>query len=455
MPTLDVLIVEDEPTQREMLRDALRREGHRAEAAGGGEEALRLLQTSAVDVLLLDQRMPGMDGLEVLRRARSAQPEVDAVMLTAYGSVENAVAAMKAGASDYVTKPVDLDELLLLLERLGERRRLVRENEVLRRELGTGAGVAGRLLYRSSRMAEQVNLAGRVAPSRATILLRGESGTGKELFAHLIHDLSPRRAHPLVTLHCAALPEGLLESELFGHERGAFTGAVQQRRGRLEEADGSTLFLDEVGELSPSVQVKLLRFLQEGEIQRVGGNRVLRADVRVIGATHRDLEARVREGAFREDLYYRLNVVTLHIPPLRERREDLPVLIDHFAERFARENGRHLEGLSREARDLLLKYDYPGNVRELANILERAAVVSRGPWISTEDLPFGNTGGAGAGGSEGLPPGGTLREALGALERRMIDAALLEAGGNQSRAARALGLSERMLRYKLKGRRRG
>lgn len=457
MPGLDLLIVEDEASQREMLRDALAREGHRAEAASSGAEALQLLQHAAFDVLLLDQRMPAMDGLEVLRRAKALQPEVDAVMITAYGSVESAVAAMKAGAADYVSKPVDLEELVLLLERLAERRRLVRENELLRRELGADAASdpLGRILYRSARMAEMVNLAGRVAPSRATVLLRGESGTGKELFARLIHDMSPRRDRLLVTLHCAALPETLLESELFGHERGAFTGAVQRRVGRLEEADGSTLFLDEVGELTPAVQVKLLRFLQEGEIQRVGGNRVVRADARVIGATHRDLEARVREGSFREDLYYRLNVVTLEVPPLRERREDIPILLEHFLGQFARENGKRIEGVSREARDLLLKYDYPGNVRELVNIVERAVVVTRGPWISTADLPFrdGTAGAGRPGGADPAPGGRLLREALAALEGRMIEEALREAGGNQSRAARALGLSERMLRYKLRGRR--
>jgi DNA-binding NtrC family response regulator len=447
MTRLDVLIVDDEASQRTMLRGALVREGLDVEEAGSGPEALRRLQETTFDVLLLDQRMPGMDGLEVLRQAKALQPEVDAVMITAYGSVENAVAAMKAGAADYVTKPVDLDELLLLLERIASRRRLMRENELLRRELGAPGLRQDRILYRSAAMAEQVNLASRVAPSRATVLVRGESGTGKELFARLLHDLSPRRERPMVTLHCAALPESLLETELFGHEKGAFTGAAQRRLGRLEEADGTTLFLDEVGELTPSLQVKLLRFLQEGEIQRVGSNKTVRADVRVVAATHRDLESGVREGAFREDLYYRLNVVTLQVPPLRERREDVPLLLEHFLAKFARENAKPLEGLSREARDLLLKYDYPGNVRELVNIVERAVVVTRGPWITTEDLPF--RGAPREEKQEGREPAGGLRKALDALERRMIRAALETADGNQSKAARELGLSERMLRYKL------
>lgn len=297
-------------------------------------------------------------------------------------------------------------------------------------------------------MAELLNLAARVAPSQASVLIRGETGTGKELLARLLHQLSPRAARPLIAVNCAAIPENLLESELFGHERGAFTGAVQRRLGRVEQAHGGTLFLDEVSEFPLSMQVKLLRFLQEREFQRVGGERTLKADVRIIAATNRDLEAMVREGAFREDLFYRLNVVSLRLPPLRERREDIPLLIDHFIRRFAHENHRAITGLSREARDLLVKYDYPGNVRELENIIERAVVISRGPVITCEDLPFGSTAGQ-PGQDRPLEPT-NLAAAVEDLERNLIQAALAQTRNNQSQAARLLGLSERMLRYKLK-----
>jgi two-component system NtrC family response regulator len=298
-------------------------------------------------------------------------------------------------------------------------------------------------------MAGLINMAGRVAASRATVLLQGESGTGKELLARLIHNLSPRSERPIIAVNCGALHENLLESELFGHEKGAFTGATARRIGRFEEADGGTLFLDEIGELSPAVQVKLLRFLQEHEFQRLGGNQTIRTDVRVISATNRDLEQRVREGAFREDLFYRLNVVLMSIPPLRERKEDILPLIDHFLRKFALENGREIAGLSHEAQDVLLKYDYPGNVRELENIIERAVVIAREEIISVEDLPFRESleeSPAGRNSSED----GLLRGSIEDLEKRLIVEAMEKAGDHQSRAADLLGISERMLRYKLK-----
>jgi DNA-binding NtrC family response regulator len=451
MGNLDILIVEDEAYQREMLRDALITEGHRVQDAENGEVALELLGNAYFDLILLDFKMPGMNGLGVLREAKRLNPEIDAVIITAYGTVETAVEAMKAGARDYLTKPVDLDELTLLIERIAAHRTLVRENEVLRQALQAKGVTSSRILHKSRSMAELINLAGRVAPSQATVLIQGETGTGKELFARLIHSLSPRAGRPLITVNCAAIPESLIESELFGHEKGAFTGAVQRRIGRFEQADGGTLFLDEIGELSLQVQVKLLRFLQEREYQRVGGNQTLKADVRIISATHQDLEARIRDGLFREDLYYRINVVTMKVPPLRERREDIPVLMEHFFRRFAKQNQKKLEGMSREARDLLLRYDYPGNVRELENILERAVVISRGPVLSNADLPFqhpdvpGETMEAATDANTG-----ELHQALEELERRMIQEALLKADFNQTQAAGLLGLSERMLRYKLK-----
>jgi two-component system NtrC family response regulator len=449
MKELDILIVEDERPQREMLRDFLRKEGHRVEEAPDGMAALELIRSRSLDLVILDQKMPGMSGQEVLREIKRTQPDLDVLMVTAYGTVETAVEAMKAGAIDYITKPMDLEELLIVLERIAERQTLIRENEILRQRLRAKGVDQRRIIHRNPKMAELINLAGRVASSKATALLLGESGTGKELFARLIHSLSPRSERAMVTVNCAALPESLLESELFGHEKGAFTGAIQRRVGVFEQADGGTLFLDEIGDLSPTVQVKLLRFLQEGEFQRLGGTGNLRSDVRIISATHRDLEASIKEGTFREDLYYRLNVITMRIPALRERREDIRPLVDHFVERYAKENGKRIEGVSKEAMDRLLKYDYPGNVRELENIVERAVVITRGTVIETEDLPFGPRSQEER--AEAIPEGKKgVRAALESLERRLIEQAMAEASSNQTRAAEILGLSERMLRYKLK-----
>jgi len=445
---LDILVVEDGQSQREMLRDFLKDEGYRVSEAENGEIALIKLREDCFDLVLTDYKMPGMDGMALLQAAKDLNPEVDVVVMTAFGTVETAVSAMKAGASDYISKPIDLDELQLLIERISGRRTIVRENIMLRKELRGKRVSPDGIIFRSTVMAEVINMVGRVAKSRATVLIQGESGTGKELIARLIHDLSPRSEKPMTVVNCAALPETLLESELFGHEKGAFTGASGNRLGRFEEADGGTFFLDEIGELTNTVQVKLLRFLQEREFQRIGGNRTFHSDVRVISATNRDLEDRMKEGLFREDLFYRLNVVGITIPPLRERREDLIPLMDHFLKRFSTENNRKIKGFSSKARDLLMKYNYPGNVRELENILERAVVIARGDTIESADLPFSAVDGNGAENRNWKQ--GTLKDAMAFLEQEMVQDAMAETGNHQTRAARILDISERMLRYKLK-----
>lgn len=447
MKELNILVVEDGQSQREMLRDFLIKEGHTIAEAENGEKAVQSVVKGHFDMILLDYKMPGMDGMQVLKEVKKINPEIDVVIITAYGTIETAVEAMKAGAIDYITKPVDFDELLILVDRVSERRVLIRENEILRQELREKGVTLDKIVYRSQKMNALINMTSRVAASRATVLIRGESGTGKELFARLIHNLSPRSSKPIITVNCSALSESLLESELFGHERGAFTGASARRIGRFEESDGGTLFLDEIGDISAPVQVKLLRFLQEREFQRVGGNQTIHADVRIISATNRDLEAKVKEGTFREDLFYRLNVVVMDIPPLRERKEDVPLLVDHFLKRFSVENGKEIEGITSEARDLLLKYDYPGNVRELENIIERAVVISRNPVVSLDDLPFTEERiSAGNGGKKG----GLLRGSIEEMERKLILEAMEKVGDHQTKAAEMLGISERMLRYKLK-----
>ena len=438
-----VLVVDDEPAQLELVSGFLAKHGFEVLTAANGPAALERFRAEAVELILTDQKMPGLSGLDLLRAARTVNPEVAVIVMTAYGTIEHAVAAIQGGATDYLTKPLTLDELLHRIGQVRDRHRLLEENRELREALRERHRVAG-VIGESGRMQEVLSLVRRVAASDATVLIRGESGTGKELIAKAIHYASARAAGPLVTVNCAALPEHLLESELFGHEKGAFTGAQALRRGRFELAHGGSLFLDEIGDVPLHLQVKLLRVLQEREIERVGSSRPTPVDVRLLAATHRDLEARLGRGEFRDDLYYRINVVTIAVPPLRERREDISLLLDHFLAKFARANGKTIRGLTREARETLLRYDYPGNVRELENVIERAVVLTRDDVIGAGDLPLSLTAREPEAGEAA-----SLTAVVEGLERRLIRDALARAGGVQTRAAEALGISERVLRYKL------
>ncbi len=443
-----ILVVDDEAGQRQVLAGYLRKKRHVVFEAGSAAEALARLQRETIDIVLTDLKMPDKSGLELLKDMRAQHPETMVVIMTAFGTIEGAVAAMREGAYDYLTKPVDLDELDLLLQRLRERRLLISENRLLKQQLAEKFQFTG-IVSQSAAMAEVLNLAGRVADSKATVLLHGESGTGKELIARAIHFSSGRKDQPFIAVNCAALNENLLESELFGHERGAFTGADKQRRGRFELADRGTLFLDEIGDVPLATQVKLLRVLQEEQFERVGGSETLQVDVRVIAATNRDLHERIKQGLFREDLFYRLNVVTIDIPPLRQRRDDIAPAIEHFLAKAGAENKKQKMSISKEAMDILLRYDYPGNMRELQNLIARAVVLAREEMITTAELPLMLRQLRSEQPTAALRPAATLPDRVAALEKEAILDALQQTQGNQSQAAKMLGLSERNLRYRL------
>ena len=442
-----ILVIDDEASQREAVGGYLRKRGFTVLQADNGRRGLEILQGQVVDLVITDLRMPELDGMGVLEAARQTNPDIGVVLVTAFGSVDGAVDAMQEGAFHYLEKPIDLDELDEIVDRALERSHLVSENELLRERIGGGAQFGG-IIARDPAMEEALNVVARAAPSRATVLVRGESGTGKELVARAVHDASPRADKPFVGVNCAALNKGLIESELFGHEKGAFTGATDRRVGRFEQANGGTLFIDELAEIPAEVQVKLLRVLQERKIERVGSGTEIEVDVRLIGATHRDLQGLVADGGFREDLFYRLNVVSVQLPPLRSRKRDIPVLVEHFLARYAEENAKTIEGVSKEAMDLLMRYVYPGNVRELQNIIERAVVMARGDVVTKNDLSLEGQEMQSA--AESLPSGTTLSEQVEDLEKKAIAEALQQANGIQSRAADILGLTERNLRYKLK-----
>jgi DNA-binding NtrC family response regulator len=444
MPRERILIVDDEANARTALAELLRDEGYAVETAADGFKALPKLDEFAPDVVVTDLKMPGLSGLELMDKVRERDPSCVVVVMTAFGDIETAVQAMRQGAADYLTKPVNVEELALVLKRELERKRLRAEAGQLRERLSERHRISN-IIGTSPPMQQVFDTILQVAPSRASVLITGESGTGKELIAAAIHEHSPRVKKPFVKLHCAALAESLLESELFGHERGSFTGAVGRREGRFEQADGGTLFLDEIGEISPATQVKLLRFLQEHEFERVGGNQTIKVDVRVVTPTNRDLLARVKEGQFREDLYYRLNVVAVDMPALRQRESDVPLLASHFLGRYAKENGKAIEGFTDDALTQLSNYAWPGNVRELENAIERAVVVCKGARIGLGDLTPAIA--AAARRADGMPaiPGAKMEE----LERFAIMKTLEHTGGSTSRAAEILGISARTIQYRL------
>ena len=455
-----VLIVDDELNIRRVLAAMLRRDGYEVTTAADGEQALAVLQKTPVHVVVTDLVMPGVGGMELLRRVSAEYPDVPVILITAHGSVDSAVAALKAGAFDYVTKPFEQEELRKVIAKAARAHDLERQN------VHEGVGEAERppLVGESPAMRTIYDMVARVADSPSTVLITGESGTGKELIAKALHRGSARRDKPLIKVNCAAIPKDLVESELFGYEKGAFTGAVGSKPGRFELADGGTLFLDEIGEIPVEIQVKLLRALQESEFERVGGIKTLKVDVRLIAATNRDLKALIAEGRFREDLYYRLAVVPIALPPLRDRREDVPLLVHHFIEKYNRRLGKKVSGIEDEALQLLLGYAWPGNIRELENLMERSVLFADGARIEASALPnaLREKGPAaptpiaavGPLGAIAAPSGASMKEivrlAQAELEKELIGRALEETGGNVTRAAKRLQISRKSLQVKMK-----
>jgi len=439
---IQILIVDDELIVRESLGNWLKEEGYLVDTCDNGHEALKKIQSRGCDLLVADVKMPGMDGIELLEKSKQADPELQVLVMTAYASIDTAVQAMKKGAFDYIVKPFDPENVSQIIRRALKFKMLEKENILLRKELEKKYGI-DEIIGKSKKMEEVFDLIRTVAGSEAVVMIRGESGTGKELIARAIHANSKRKYGPLIALSCGSLPETLLESELFGYEKGAFTGAQYSRKGRIEMADGGTLFLDEIGDISPKTQVDLLRVLQEKIIYRLGSTKPTKIDVRFVSATNRDLEKAVREGTFREDLYYRLNVVSINVPPLRERKEDIPLLANHFFKKFIVVDSKKINAISGQAMELLIAYHWPGNVRELENAIERAVVVSKTSEIRPGDLP--DTLKKAAGGSE-IIPGKSLEE----LEKQHIEKILNDNEGNISKSAKDLGIDRVTLYNKIK-----
>jgi two-component system, NtrC family, response regulator AtoC len=441
-----ILIVEDEPRMRRLLEISLGEDGHSVNTAEDAETGLKYLRNETFDLVVTDLKLPGMNGLEFMHELRKFNPSVPVVVMTAYGSVETAVEAMKAGASDYVLKPFSMAEMKLVIRKELDVQRMRDENRSLREALGKRYHFQN-IIARSAKMQEVLAIVERVAPTNSTVLLGGESGVGKDLIARAIHQNSRRASGPFIKINSTAIPDNLFESELFGFEKGAFTGAIASKPGKFELADKGSMFLDEIGDVPAPIQVKLLRVLQEREFERLGGTRTLKVDVRLIAATNKDLRAALEQGTFREDLYYRLNVVPIDIPPLREHKEDIPDLVNHFLARYAHDNGKEIEKVTPAALKMLMDYHWPGNVRQLENTMERAVALSSDAVLDTDDihLDSGTPRNHATGAAPVIPEGMTLDQ----WEDEIIREALRRANGNKSQAARLLGLSRNALRYRL------
>jgi two-component system NtrC family response regulator len=448
MNKLSILLVDDEESILMSIKSFLSRRGHNVLTANDGEKGIEMVRNNVIDLVLTDYRMPKKNGLEVLKETKLINPNIDVVVITAFGNLDDAVGIMKNGAYDYLTKPIDLDELENLINRVSEKRVLIQENKVLREQLQEKFKFDS-VISQSGEMESVLNIVGRVANSKATVMIRGESGTGKEVIARAVHFASNRKEKPFVTVNIASLSENLIESELFGHEKGAFTGAINQRKGRFEEAHNGTLFIDEVGDIPLSMQVKLLRAIQFGEIQRLGSSETTKVDVRIIAATHRNLEEMIKSEEFREDLYYRLNVVSVKLPRLRDRRGDIPLLVEHFIKKFSEINGKNISGITSDALDKIIKYSFPGNVRELENMIEHAVVLCRDENIGVGDLPMQIEATFEKMILDPQNLDHEYEEKMKVFESEMIKEALSRTDGNQSAAARILNITERHLRSRL------
>ena len=442
-----ILLIDDDKNAADGLRKILLQDGYDTSCVYTGNEAISLIDTEHFDIVITDMKLPDISGFSIIEKVKKNDADIPVIMITAFSSLQTAIDAMKKGADDYLTKPVNIEELELILKKIWEKQLLILQNRELRQQLDDRYGFSG-FIGNTPEMQQIFKTITEIAPAAATVLIYGETGTGKELAAHAIHHNSDRNDKPFIALHCASLSEGVLESELFGHERGAFTGAVNQRRGRFELADGGTLFLDEIGELNSHVQIKLLRVLETGCFERVGGEETLESDVRIIAATNKDLDVEIKEGRFREDLYYRLNVINLELPPLRERREDIGLLADSFLVKYAAKNKKDINGFSSQSARLLSNYDWPGNVRELENAVERAVVMARNEFIEPGNLPSNISQSLKKAKKETcrIPSGTTMKE----IEKKVILETLHTTNGSKSKAAKILGLSTRKIEYKIK-----
>lgn len=442
-----ILLVDDDKNTANGLRKILLQDGYDASCAFTGNEALSLIETGHFNIIITDMKLPDISGLSIIEKAKKRDNDITVVMITAFSSVQNAIDAMKKGADDYLTKPVNIDELELILKRIWERQLLVLQNKELRQQLNDKYDFSG-IIGNTPEMQDIFKTITEIAPTEASVLIYGETGTGKELIANAIHYNSDRKDKPFIALHCASLSEGVLESELFGHEKGAFTGAISQRRGRFELANGGSLFLDEIGEMNSQVQVKLLRVLETGRFERVGGERTLESDVRIIAATNKDMDKEIEEGRFREDLYYRLNVINLRLPSLRERKEDIGLLIDSFLLKYSAKNKKDIKGFTSQSVKILNNYNWPGNVRELENTIERAVVMAKKEFIEPNNLPSNINVHSRKTRMETfyIPLGTTMKE----IEKKIILETLQTTNGSKSKAAKILGISTRKIEYKIK-----